>query len=118
MKASEYKAYKGLRKESLRDNMTDIEIALTSSDDIKINYIARTYSNFTIPSYDSFYYLEKDLRGYAIEYEREKAKYFQQTVLSYKDGMYSENSYGISFHNNKEEYFNHDNSFEIISSIL
>lgn len=31
--------------------------------------------------------------------------------------MYSENSYGISFMNNKEEYFNHDNSFEIISSI-
>ena len=30
MKASEYKAYKGLRKESLRDNMTDIELALTN----------------------------------------------------------------------------------------
>ena len=28
MKASEYIAYKGLRKESLRDNMTDIEIGL------------------------------------------------------------------------------------------
>ena len=29
MKANEYKEFKGLRKESLRDNMTDIEIALT-----------------------------------------------------------------------------------------
>ena len=29
MKASEYKKFKGLRKESLRDNMTDIEVALT-----------------------------------------------------------------------------------------
>lgn len=29
MKASQYKEYKGLRKESLRDNMTDIEVALT-----------------------------------------------------------------------------------------
>ena len=29
MKVSEYKSYKGLRKESLRYNMTDIEIALT-----------------------------------------------------------------------------------------
>ena len=28
MKASDYKEYKGLRKESLRDNMTDIEVAL------------------------------------------------------------------------------------------
>ena len=27
MKASQYKEYKGLRKESLRDNMTDIEVA-------------------------------------------------------------------------------------------
>ena len=29
MKASEYKKYKGIRKESLRDNMTDIEVTLT-----------------------------------------------------------------------------------------
>ena len=29
MKTSEYKAYKGIRKESLRDNMTDIEVLLT-----------------------------------------------------------------------------------------
>ena len=30
MKASEYKVYKNIRKESLRDNMTDIEVALTN----------------------------------------------------------------------------------------
>lgn len=89
----------------------------TSSDDIKINYIARTYSNFTIPSYDTFYYLKKGLRGYTVETLKRDNHYFQDTVLTYKDGMYSENSYGISFLNNKEEYFNHDNSFEIISSI-
>lgn len=29
MKASEYKAFKGIRKESLRDNISDIEIVLT-----------------------------------------------------------------------------------------
>ena len=29
MKANEYKELKGLRKESLRDNMSDLEIALT-----------------------------------------------------------------------------------------
>ena len=29
MKANEYKEFKGIRKESLRDNMTDIEVALT-----------------------------------------------------------------------------------------
>ena len=89
----------------------------TNSNDIKINYIARNYSNFTIPSYDTFYYLENELRGYTVETVRSDNHYFQQTVLSYKDGMYSENNYGVSFQNNKEEYFNHDNSFEIISSI-
>ena len=30
MKANEYKEFKGLRKESLRDNMTDVELALTN----------------------------------------------------------------------------------------
>ena len=41
MKASEYKAYKGLRKESLRDNMTDIEIALTNIGEIAPRDIAQ-----------------------------------------------------------------------------
>ena len=29
MKASEYKDFKGIRKESLRDNMSDLELLLT-----------------------------------------------------------------------------------------
>ena len=37
MKASEYKELKGLRKESLRDNMTDIEVALTNIGEIATN---------------------------------------------------------------------------------
>lgn len=41
MKASEYKAYKGLRKESLRDNMTDIELALTNIGELTTRDIAR-----------------------------------------------------------------------------
>ena len=40
MKASEYKAYKGLRKEYLRYNMTDIEIALTNIGEIAARDIA------------------------------------------------------------------------------
>ena len=40
MKAKEYKVYKGLRKESLRDNMTDIEIALTNIGEIAARDIA------------------------------------------------------------------------------
>ena len=41
MKASEYKKLKGLRKESLRDNMTDIEVALTNIGEIATRDIAR-----------------------------------------------------------------------------
>ena len=41
MKASEYKEFKGLRKESLRDNMTDIEIALTNISEIATRDIAK-----------------------------------------------------------------------------
>lgn len=40
MKANEYKDYKGLRKESLRDNMTDIEVALTNISEIATRDIA------------------------------------------------------------------------------
>ena len=42
MKASEYKAYKGLRKESLRDNMTDIEVLLTDLGEVATRDIAMT----------------------------------------------------------------------------
>ena len=41
MKASEYKAYKGIRKESLRDNMIDIEVALINIGEIAARDIAR-----------------------------------------------------------------------------
>ena len=41
MTAREYKDFKGLRKESLRDNMTDIEVALTNVGEIATRNIAR-----------------------------------------------------------------------------
>lgn len=42
MKASEYKAFKGIRKESLRDNMTDIEVLLTDLVEIATRDIAES----------------------------------------------------------------------------
>ena len=42
MKASEYKAYKGIRKASLRDNMTDIEVLLTDLGEIATRDIAKS----------------------------------------------------------------------------
>ena len=41
MKASEYKEFKGIRKESLRDNMTDIEVILTELGEITTRDIAK-----------------------------------------------------------------------------
>lgn len=46
MKASEYKAYKGLRKESLRDNMTDIEIALTDLGEVATRELASEHKPY------------------------------------------------------------------------
>ena len=46
MKASEYRAFKGLRKESLRDNMTDIEVALTDLGEIATREIAKEHKPY------------------------------------------------------------------------
>ena len=46
MKASEYKAFKGLRKESLRDNMTDIEVALTDLGEIATRELAKEHKPY------------------------------------------------------------------------
>ena len=46
MKASQYKEYKGLRKESLRDNMTDIEVALTDLGEIATRELAKEHKPF------------------------------------------------------------------------
>ena len=46
MKASEYKAYKGLRKESLRDNMTDIEVVLTDLGEIATRELAKEHKPY------------------------------------------------------------------------
>ena len=46
MKASEYKAYKGLRKESLRDNMTDIEVVVTDLGEIATRELAKEHKPY------------------------------------------------------------------------
>jgi len=43
MKANEYKEFKGIRKESLRDNMTDVEIALADIGELTTRELARKY---------------------------------------------------------------------------
>ena len=46
MKASEYKVYKGIRKESLRDNMTDIEVLLTDLGEIATRELAKEHKPY------------------------------------------------------------------------
>lgn len=43
MKASEYKALKNIRKESLRDNMTDVEVVLTDLGEIATRELAKKH---------------------------------------------------------------------------
>ncbi len=46
MKASEYKEFKGIRKESLRDNMSDIEIALTDLGEIATRELVKVHKPY------------------------------------------------------------------------
>ena len=41
MTGGEYKSYKGIRKENLRDNMTDLEVAITNIGELATREIAR-----------------------------------------------------------------------------
>lgn len=46
MKANEYKQFKGIRKESLRDNMTDMEIALTDLSEIATRELVKKHNPY------------------------------------------------------------------------
>ena len=43
MKAQEYKAFKSIRKESLRDNMSDLEVLLTDIGETATKELAKQY---------------------------------------------------------------------------
>ena len=46
MKATEYKEFKGIRKESLRDNMTDIEVTLTDLGEIATRELVKEHKPY------------------------------------------------------------------------
>lgn len=76
MKASEYKDFKGLHKESLRDNMTDIEIALTNIGEIATRDIAREEHPHGLNEN-----MKVALRGGSFSYDA-RASYEKQTKKS------------------------------------
>lgn len=85
----------------------------TSSSKIKMDYIADRYVRTVIPTYDKFYYFDNDLRGYMTETGNNSNRVHYQARFYIGD-----NSYGISFFNNEESYFEYDNVTEIMSSIF
>ena len=46
MTAQEYKSYKGIRKENLRDNMTDIEVVLTDLGEVATRELAKEHKPY------------------------------------------------------------------------
>ena len=48
MSASEYKTFKGIRKESLRDNLTDVEVALTDLGEVATRELVREHKPFVL----------------------------------------------------------------------
>lgn len=46
MNASEYKEFKGIRKESLRDNMSDIEVVLTDLGEISTRELVKVHKPY------------------------------------------------------------------------
>ena len=48
MKANEYKEFKGIRKESLRDNMTEIEVLLTDLGELATKELTKELNSYGI----------------------------------------------------------------------
>lgn len=87
MKASTYKAYKGLRKESLRYNMTDIEIALTNIGEIAARDIAKVEKPQGLDENMKVAYRGGNVANNArISYEKEtkKSAISQENALNYQ----------------------------------
>jgi len=84
MKANEYKAYKGLRKESLRDNMTDIEIALTDLSEIATRELAKEHKPYGLEQNKEI----AKLGGHAAKVAKEDIeKNLGKSVISNKNSL-------------------------------
>ncbi len=84
MKASEYKEYKGIRKESLRDNMTDIEIALTDLGEAATRELASVHKPLGLKENKNI----AKLGGHAAKVARDDIeKNLGKTVISNKNSL-------------------------------
>ena len=84
MKANEYKEYKNIRKESLRDNMTDMEIALTDLGEIATKELAKEHRPYGLEENKKV----AKMGGHAAKVAREDIeKNLGKTVLSNKNSL-------------------------------
>lgn len=84
MKASEYKKYKNIRKESLRDNMTDMEIALTDLGEIATRELAIEHKPYGLEENKKV----AQMGGHAAKVARDDIeKNLGRTVISNKNSL-------------------------------
>ena len=84
MKASEYKEYKNIRKKSLRDNMTDMEIALTDLGEIATRELAKEHKPYGLEANKKV----AKMGGHAAKVTREDIeKNLGKTVISNKNSL-------------------------------
>ena len=84
MKASEYKKYKNIRKESLRDNMTDIEVALTDLGEIATRELAKEHKPYGLEENKKV----AKMGGHAAKVARDDLeKNLGKTVISSKNSL-------------------------------
>lgn len=77
MKASEYKEFKVIRKESLRDNMTDIEVALTDLGEIATRELAKKHKPYG--------------NNYGISFSSDKIEIFENFIFeTLQNGFWNE----------------------------
>lgn len=101
MKASEYKAYKNIRKESLKDNMTDIEIALTDLGEIATRELTKEHKPYGLEENKEI----AKLGGHAAKVARDDIeKNLGKSVISNK------NSLNYQYIDDVKEIDNHKNN--------
>lgn len=84
MKANEYKEYKNIRKESLRDNMTDMEIALTDLGEIATRELAKEHKPYGLEENRKV----AKMGGHAAKVARDDIeKNLGKTVISNKNSL-------------------------------
>ena len=96
MKASQYKEYKGLRKESLRDNMSDLEVALADIGEIATRE------------------LTKEKKPIGLEENKKVAKIGGHTAKVTRDYIEEQLGKSVITNENNIEYKYIDNNKELI----